>query len=58
MALGSYPQTVPGNYRKDYRILTIGLSYKVPVIESENHLQSARETPYKVPVDKLLNPQG
>lgn len=27
----AYPQNRLGNYRKDYRYLTIGLSYKLPV---------------------------
>ncbi len=46
-----YQQFYRINYRFSYRVLTIGLSYKVPVDFWLKSLQSARESAYKVPVD-------
>jgi hypothetical protein len=50
-----FPLTATDNYRRSYRKVTIGLSYKTPVGFSY-------KTPvifsYKTPVEKSLIPQG
>lgn len=46
-----YPDEAACNYRKSYRYLAIGLSYKVVVILLGDLLQSGRGCPYKVVVD-------
>lgn len=54
----AYPQEPACNYRKTYRYLTIGFSYKVTVVFAESLLQSDRGRSYKVTVDKLAYPKG
>ena len=46
------------NYRKTYRILTIGLSYKVVAGFPGSLLQSGRGLSYKVVVDKRSHPKA
>ncbi len=51
MLFSVYPQEAACNYRKSYRYLAIGLSYKVVVDSVGDLLQSGRGCPYKVVVD-------
>lgn len=53
-----YRQGAVNSYRKTYRFLTIGFSYKVAVVLTRNSLQSGRGVPYKVAVNKSMNTQA